>query len=132
MESDTDPKLLVRPGAQMFLAEMSKVYEVVIFTAAMQDYADWVLDQLDTGKWISHRLYRQHTSLDNGVFIKDLERIGRDLTKTIIVDNVAENFQKQPENGILIKSWYDDPNDDALYELGPLLKLIISKKGNKK
>jgi TFIIF-interacting CTD phosphatase-like protein len=25
---------------------MSQIYEVVIFTAAMQDYADWVLDQL--------------------------------------------------------------------------------------
>ena len=131
VESETDPKLLIRPGVQQFLKEMSEIYEVVIFTAAMQDYADWVLDQLDTSKWISHRLYRQHTSIENGVFIKDLSKLGRDLNKTIIVDNVAENFQKQPENGILIKSWYDDPNDDALYELGPLLKMIARKKSEK-
>ncbi len=35
---------LIRPGAREFLAEMSKHFEIVIFTAAMQDYADWVLD----------------------------------------------------------------------------------------
>ena len=35
---------LIRPGAREFLESMSKVFEVVIFTAAMQDYADWVLD----------------------------------------------------------------------------------------
>ena len=52
---------LIRPGAHEFLRQMSRAYEVVIFTAAMQDYADWVLDQLDTEDLISFRLYRQHT-----------------------------------------------------------------------
>jgi len=128
VEDDKNSKLLIRPGAQQFLHNMAEIYEIIIFTAAMQDYADWAIDQLDTGNWISHRLYRQHTSLHNGSYIKDLSRVGRDLNKTIIVDNVADNFQKQPENGILIKSWYDDPDDDALFELGPLLKLIVSRK----
>ena len=59
--------------------------------------------------------------------MKDLSRIGRDLSKTIIVDNVAENFQLQPDNGIFIKSWFDDMNDTALYELAPLLKQIVKK-----
>jgi CTD small phosphatase-like protein 2 len=56
------------------------------------------------------------------VFIKDLSRIGRPLNKTIIVDNVAENFSKQPDNGIFIKSWFDDMSDTALIELAPLLR----------
>jgi len=54
--------------------------------------------------------------------VKDLSRIGRDLSRTIIVDNVAENFQLQPDNGIFIKSWFDDMSDTALSELAPLLK----------
>jgi len=82
----------VRPGCDKFLKEMSEIYEVVIFTAAMQDYADWVLDQIDKEKRISYRLYRQHASPTGMVFIKDLSKIGRPLNKTIIVDNVAENF----------------------------------------
>jgi CTD small phosphatase-like protein 2 len=49
--------LLIRPGVAEFLDEMCSYYEVVIFTAAMQDYADWVLDQIDPGKRIEHRLY---------------------------------------------------------------------------
>jgi len=56
------------------------------------------------------------------VFVKDLSRIGRPLEKTIIVDNVAENFSRQPDNGIFIKSWFDDMSDTALLELAPLLK----------
>ena len=56
------------------------------------------------------------------VFVKDLSRIGRPLNKTIIVDNVAENFTLQPDNGIFIKSWFDDTSDTALFELAPLLK----------
>jgi CTD small phosphatase-like protein 2 len=71
---------------------MAEIYEIVIFTAAMQDYADWVLNQIDKAKRIKYRLYRQHCSHNGPVFIKDLSRIGRDLSKTIIVDNVAENF----------------------------------------
>ncbi len=47
--------------------------------------------------------------------------MGRDISKVIIVDNVAENFQLQPDNGIFIKSWFDDPTDTALQELAPLL-----------
>jgi len=73
---------------------MSELYEIVIFTAAMQDYADWVLDSIDKNKYISYRLYRQHASPTGMVFIKDLSRIGRKLEKTIIVDNVAENFSE--------------------------------------
>lgn len=99
----------------------------MIFTAAQQEYADWILDRLDTKKCISHRLYRQHTDLRKGTNIKDLSKIGRPLHRTIIVDNIAENFQMQTDNGIFIKSWYDDKNDTALIELFPLLKEIVVK-----
>eukprot|EP00347_Sterkiella_histriomuscorum_P005428 403356654 len=118
---------LIRPGAQEFLREMSQYYELVIFTAGMQDYADWVLDQLDPHRYISYRLYRQHTQSNGQCHIKDLSRTGRDLSKTLIVDNVAENFQMQPENGIFIKTWTDDPSDNALEELAPLLRQIVQK-----
>jgi CTD small phosphatase-like protein 2 len=50
--------------------------------------------------------------------------LGRDISKTLIVDNVAENFQLQPDNGVFIRTWIDDPTDNALDELAPLLKEI--------
>lgn len=79
-------------------------------------------------KHISHRLYRQHATPYGMVFVKDLSKLGRDISKVIIVDNVAENFQLQPDNGIFIKSWFEDTKDTALSELAPLLKEIAVKK----
>ena len=35
---------MIRPGCSKFLKELSKLYEIVVFTAAMPDYADWILD----------------------------------------------------------------------------------------
>ena len=116
-----DSKVLVRPGCEDFLMRMSQVYEVVIFTAAMQDYADWVINQLDQGSWVAARLYRQHTVSSGNFFLKDLSKLGRDLSRVIIIDNVAENFSLHPENGIVIRSWFDDEDDEALSQLEPLL-----------
>ena len=59
---------------------------------------------------------------------QDLSKLGRDLSKCIIIDNVCDNFQLQTENGILIKSWFEDPDDRALAELNPLLLEIASSK----
>lgn len=60
----------IRPYAPEFLKEMSKFYELAIFTAGLQEYADWMLDKLDPSKLIKHRLYRQHTSLHGTSLVK--------------------------------------------------------------
>jgi Dullard-like phosphatase family protein len=125
IETQGTGQYLSRPYAENFLKEMSKHYEIIVFTAAVQEYADWILNDLDSSGYIKYRLYRQHTIPAGTYFLKDLTCLGRDLSKTIIVDNVAENFQMQPENGILIKSWYDNPQDTALKELMPLLIEIV-------
>lgn len=50
------------------------------------------------------------------------------MSKTIIVDNLPENFEKQKENGICIVSWYGDPRDNALHDLTlPLLEIAVKK-----
>jgi len=117
----------IRPGMFEFLQKMNSFgYELVIFTAATQDYADWVIDQIDPDRLVHHRLYRQHALPWGPLFAKDLSRLGRDLDRTLIIDNVQENFMMQPNNGIFISTWYDDPQDTALYELIPLLEELIT------
>ena len=54
--------------------------------------------------------------------------LGRDLSKVMIIDNVAENFSLQDDNGIPIKNWYSDPQDQELYKMQPFLKSLASKK----
>lgn len=107
---------------------MSKYYEIIIFTAALQDYADFILDIIDPNNVICHRFYREHTVQHENSYVKDISKIGRDLKKMIIIDNMAENFKLQPENGIYILSWYGESDDRALYDLTPLLKEIVKKK----
>ena len=90
-----DPKIRTyrsRPYAHTFIRELSKYYELVIFTAGLKDYADWIINDFDKQGYISHRLYRDDTKYRNGVYVKDLGKLGRDLTKTIIIDNIEENF----------------------------------------
>ena len=88
-------KFKIRPYCITFLQTLSELFEIVIFTAASQDYADWILDVLDPKKdYIQHRLYRQHTQYDDGVYVKDLNILGRDLKRTIIIDNIRENFER--------------------------------------
>ena len=74
---------------------MSQHFELVIFTAADQQYADMVLEIIDPHKIISHRLYRQHMTVRNiqGIHgsvkhrVKNLVLVGRPIESMIIVDN---------------------------------------------
>ena len=108
---------------------MGKYFEIVIFTAAAEDYADIVLNELDKNNAINFKLYRKHTEQINGIFIKDLSKLGRDISKVIIIDNNKDNFSLQPENGLHICSFVGDQNDDELYSLTEdLMKIVNSKK----
>lgn len=127
-EIGMEGKFLIRPGCQQFLRDMSEYYEIVIFTAAIQDYADWAINQFDPHGLVRYRLYRQHALPCGSVYIKDLSRLGRDLRRIIIVDNVPENFQLQQDNGIFITSWFDDVTDTALSELSSILRDIGRRK----
>ena len=61
------------------------------------------------------------------IIIKDLSKLGRPLERTIIVDNLAENFILQKDNGIFIQTWLEDPTDTQLRDMIPLLKQLVVK-----
>lgn len=85
-----------------------------IFTCSLKEYADIILEHLPV---ITIRLYRQHAVKIGKELIKDLSRVGRDLSKVILVDNLEKNFKLQKLNGIHVKSWFGDPNDKVLKDL---------------
>ena len=104
----------IRPGAEEFIKDLSKFYEIVIFTAALQTYADLVIDGIDPENYVSGRLYRQHTINEGNASIKDLSKLGRDLKYVIIIDNFLENFSLQPKNGLKIIDFEGNENDNEL------------------
>ena len=118
--------LKIRPGLFPFLTNLKKYYELVIFTSATPEYADPLLNAIEKeGKIFDYKLYRQHTIIYNNEFVKDISKLGRNLDKIIIVDNLPQNFRLQKENGIMIKPfWGEDNYDRALFDLFEILKKI--------
>ena len=124
---DSSGTLLFRPFLSEFLSNICNFYELVIFTAATQDYADPIINAIEQkGIKFDYRLYRKHTIVINNEFIKDLSRLGRDLSRTIIVDNMEQNYKLQPQNGITIRPfWGKDVEDMALFDLLSILIRIV-------
>ena len=109
----------VRPFAREFLEQAARLFEVVVFTASHQRYADAVLNYLDPQQqFVALRLYRDSCVLVNGVFVKDLRVLaGRHLSQVVIVDNAVHSFGYQLDNGVPITSWYDDYADRELLQV---------------
>ena len=127
LNNNNDQTFYVRPFCFEFLNELSTFYEIIIFTAGTKEYAEPIINQLDkSNKIISHKLYREHLSYDdgNGNGLKDLSKIGRDLDKIIIIDNIADNYILQKDNGLLIKTWNGNLNDRELFDLKNVLRSI--------
>ena len=106
--------VIKRPGVDEFLEAVSKVYEVVLFTASIERYADPLLKLLDPNGCIDSRLYRESCTEYRGSYVKDLRRLGRDLKDVIIVDNSAQAYQFQPENAIPCLTFIDNMSDREL------------------
>ena len=116
--------VLIRPGAENFIKKISKYFEIVVFTASLSKYASPLLDKLDKDKNIKYRLYREHCTFLNGIYIKELKKLNRELKDVIIVDNSPLAYSFDVENGLPIKSWYDDKNDIEFEYLFPILEFL--------
>lgn len=117
----------VRPYALEWLEAVNQRFEVIVFTASHQTYADAVLDFLDPDRELIHkRLYRDSCyETEEGVYIKDLRIFAnRKLEDIIIVDNAVYSFGFQLNNGIPIIPFYEDPNDEELFHLVPFLEIL--------
>lgn len=119
----------VRPFARLFLEVVARLFEVVVFTASSQAYADQVLNQLDPdGTCISFRLYRQHCTELSGGFLKDMRRLGRPLEKVVLVDNSPVSLALCPDNGVVVSSWTaEQPGDKELVDLLLLLQQCMQQ-----
>lgn len=93
-EKDSEGQILFRPYLEEFLEGVSYYYEIYVFTASLQQYADFILNHLDPDKNLFiYRFYRQDLTSHPFGEVKDLQILGKDLSKVIIIDNLEENFR---------------------------------------
>lgn len=124
-----------RPHCDLFLSKVSKWYDLVVFTASMKEYADPVIDWLESsfsGRF-SKRLYRNNCILRDGVgYIKDLSIVcgpmanssNVGLGEVILVDNSPVSYAMNVDNAIQVEGWISDPSDTDLLTLLPFLEAI--------
>ena len=84
-----------------------------------------VLDYLDPEKrYIHHRLFREHCyATPEGMHIKDLRVLNREMSDMVLVDNAAYSYLHQLDNGIPIIPYYKGADD---YELKALESYVDS------
>ena len=116
--------VLIRPGAKEFIKKMQKFYEIIIFTASVPKYAMPLMDIIDEKKYCQNRLFREHCTLINNAYVKDLKKLGRELKDIVIVDNSPLSYSLNPENGIPVGTWIEDKRDRELYNLMPILEFL--------
>nr|XP_023689082.1 carboxy-terminal domain RNA polymerase II polypeptide A small phosphatase 2 [Paramormyrops kingsleyae] len=114
--------VLKRPHVDEFLQKMGEMFECVLFTASLAKYADPVTDLLDRGGVFRTRLLRESCVFHQGFYVKDLSRLGRDLHRTLILDNSPASYIFHPENAVPVVSWFDDLDDMELLNLLPIFE----------
>ena len=127
--------IILRPGLKDFLHRMKKLYELILFTSAIKDYVDPIVNFIENDeKYFDYILYRKHLSYDEkGEFFKNLNLLNRNIQKIIIVDDNEKNFKLHKDNGICIKSFNgeNDNNDlDLLAQILIRIRLETEKVGD--
>jgi Dullard-like phosphatase family protein len=120
--------VFMRPYLHTFLREVSKWYEVVLFTASEQRYAESVTSRIDTMGVITRMFFRDSCTPigppERPFYVKDLTRVRPDLSKVILVDNSPVAYRQQPDNALPCTTWEGDPNDTELLSLLPILSAL--------
>ncbi len=127
-ENINKKRIILRPGLREFLKEMKKIFELIIFSSGTVDYVNPIVEIIENDeKFFDFVLYRNHITLDeDGNNVKNLELIGRNIKKIIIIDDIPRYFKLQKDNGINIKPFLGNISSDknTLKTLAYILKKI--------
>ena len=122
---------ILRPGLYKFLKGIKPYYELVSFSNESKYSSISIIDIIESeNTYFDYNLYREHLTFSGKEFIKDINKLGRDIKKVIIVDNIANNFKLNQDNGIQIYPFFGDVDEDdnVLDELKKILILFYKDK----
>ena len=118
-----------RPYLNEFLYQMSKYYNIIIYSSNIKEYSNPLIDKLDEENVIYKRIYKDKTIELNGKLISDLTKLIYDYGKNIIIisNNSVPSFINDSNNNTLpINSWNFNKSDDELIKLKSFLEFLSS------
>ena len=120
--------IYLRNGLFEFLNYVNQYYEIISFTNGNENYSDQIINLIESnGKYFDYCLHRDNATYLNEEYYKDIKKIGRDVKKTIIIDDKNNNLGIEDENTIFIKSFIFNENDNKYDNvLKNLCNILIS------
>ena len=119
----------LRPGVKDFMKFAFENFDLFIYTAAMESYADYIIDKICPGIPSDHRLYRDSCFPDGEYVKKDIYIVKRDRSDLIMVDDSYGVFLSNRINSLLIEPFKGFPDDNLLLKwLKPILEKCLKAK----
>ena len=112
-----------RPGAQQFLRSLGRSCEAIIWTAGESGYAQNAVRQIDTNRVVKHSVYRDSRwfgSDKSGT--KNLRMLGRDMNRSLLVENTPDCIRDNQENSILLPDYLGGADTGAMADLENLVR----------
>ena len=121
-DNNNNPYVKIRNGGENFIKDLSKRYEIIMFTESSKEYMDTILDNLNFDEDIvSHRLYCEYIQPN---IISDISLLNRNPNKSFIIN--PNQFLKCKGNELFIKPFLGDENDKELIKVKKILFKYIN------
>lgn len=123
----------VRPFVKELLDYLreNKEFEVIVFTAAKEEYGREIIRCLDPKGTLDHHFLSEiHIRQSGEIKAKDLQRLGRPVESICIVEDTPESYKYQKRSSFPLSRWkYDMDGDMELKDLIGVLEKV-KKSGN--
>lgn len=117
-----------RPGFDAFLKELSKYYEIVLFSSQHMYVVAPFLESVMQKGMISHVLFRSDTKWKYGQCVKPLSLINRPQQRLIAVDDEADALQEDMQHALIVPPYTEpDAGDRVLLDLLPFLVALVTE-----
>ena len=124
-----DGTIRPRPFVNQLLKNIQGRCECIVWTAGVRAYAHRVITTMDVDGVISDCICRHDAWFQqpNGQsYVKDLTLLGRDLSRTIIIENTPDCVVRNPLNSIIVSDYVSrNPTDITLNVINQILDGLI-------
>jgi hypothetical protein len=115
-------KIIIRNYLNEFLSSLIPYYELISFTYGNKKYSDNIINVIEEKDiYFEFNLYKENCTYLNEEYYKDFNKLGRDIKRTIIIEDIDNSFGDKNDNTILIKPFVTNENDFILKNLSLIL-----------